>query len=210
MRRTRVKICGLTRRKDVAAAVAAGADAVGFVFAEGSPRRLEPGQAQALAAATPAFVSRVGLFQDQEAQSVARILGEVPLDLLQFHGSESAAFCAQFGFRYIKAVSMDRDGALEQAEAEHPAAAALLLDSHAPGRPGGTGRTFEWSRIRRGAIPVIIAGGLNPRNVFDAVREYRPWGVDVSSGVESRPGIKVPELIQSFIEEVERGDRNSG
>lgn len=210
MKRTRVKICGLTRREDVAAAVAAGADAVGFVFAPRSPRRLAPDQAVALAAATPAFVSRVGLFQDQEAQAVTRMLDMVPLSLLQFHGSESAEFCGQFGLPYIKAVSMRQDGALEAAEAEFGDAAGLLLDSHVPGQAGGTGTPFDWSRLRECALPVIVAGGLTPHNVFNVVRQYAPWGVDVSSGVESRPGIKDPELIRSFIEEVEHGDRNSG
>lgn len=209
MRRTRIKICGLTRPGDVAAAAAAGADAVGFVFAPRSRRRLEAVQAEALASASPAFVSRVGLFQDQDAQEVARILDRVPLNVLQFHGSETASYCSQFGLPYIKAVSMAQDGALDEAEAEFTDAAGLLLDSHEPGRLGGTGATFDWSRIRDCALPIIIAGGLGPHNVFEAVRDYRPWGVDVSSGVESRPGDKDAGLIRTFIEEVERGDRNN-
>lgn len=210
MSRTRVKICGLTRREDVAVAVEAGADAVGFVFAPRSPRSLEAGQAEALVAAAPAFVSRVGLFQDQDAESVARILDAVPLSLLQFHGSETADYCGQFGLPFIKAVSMRQEGALEAAEAEFAGAAGLLLDSHQPGQAGGTGTTFDWSRIRACALPVIIAGGLTPHNVFSLVRQHAPWGIDVSSGVESGPGVKDPGLIRSFIEEVERGNRNSG
>ena len=209
MRRTRVKICGLTRLEDVAAAAKAGADALGFVFAPRSPRRLDATRARILAAASPAFVSSVGLFQDQDAQAVANILDQVPLSLLQFHGSESADFCSQFGLPYIKAVSMGQDGALEEAEGEFCGAAGLLLDSHAPGEPGGTGATFDWSRIHDCVLPVIIAGGLTPHNVFQAVRDHRPWGVDVSSGVESRPGIKDGGRISTFIEEVTRGDRDN-
>ena len=191
----------------MAAVVEVGADAVGFVFAPRSPRRLAAEQASELAAAVPAFVSRVGLFQDQDAEEVARILDQVPLNLLQFHGSEPADYCGQFGMPYIKAVSMVDSSAVEHAELNHPDAAALLLDSHAPGQPGGTGRAFDWSDIGSSHRPIVIAGGLNPANVFEAVRNHRPWGVDVSSGVESAPGHKDQALVMTFVEEVERADR---
>ncbi len=208
MRRTRIKICGLTRAGDVKAAVLAGADALGFVFAPRSKRKLAVSSAAELASCVPAFVSRVGLFQDQDHEAVARVLDFIPLNLLQFHGSESADYCVQFGMPYIKAVSMTESGALERAEKEHADAAGLILDSHLPGEPGGTGRVFDWSRIGQRNLPVILAGGLSPDNVFEAVSSHRPWGVDVSSGVELRPGIKDPGLIRKFIEEVQRADRN--
>lgn len=209
MPRTRIKICGLTRLEDVIAARDAGVDALGFVFAPRSPRRLESDLANSLACAVPAFISRVGLFQDQDAEHVARILDSVPLNLLQFHGSEPPDYCSQFGLPYIKAVSMRQPGALKDAEEAFADAAGLLLDSHEPGGVGGTGEAFDWSRIEASAVPVIIAGGLKPDNVGHVVRSFRPWGVDVSSGVESGPGVKDAALIRSFVQEVESGDRSN-
>lgn len=206
MTRTRIKICGLTRVEDTSVAVTAGADALGFVFAPLSPRRLETKQGQVLADSVPAFVDRVGLFQDQDAEQVAKILDQVQLTLLQFHGCESAAFCRQFGLPYIKAVRMGEEDALIRAQAEFADAAGLVLDSHLPGQAGGTGKPFDWSRIRESKLPLIIAGGLDPSNVFEVVHQYRPWAVDVSSGVEESPGIKAKALVQNFIAEVERGN----
>ena len=208
MSRTRVKICGLRRPEDVNAAVQTGADALGFVFAPLSPRRIGVEEARALLAHVPAFVTCVALFQDQEPSEVSAILGQVPIDLLQFHGSESAAFCAQFGRPYVKAVSMAVPEALAIAEKEFAGARGILLDSHEPGAPGGTGETFDWDRIGNSRLPIIIAGGLTPQNVFTVVRRYRPWAVDVSSGVEERPGVKDQSLMNQFIQEVERGNRN--
>lgn len=210
MRRTRVKICGLTRPEDVTAAAACGADAVGFVFAPRSSRRLDVEVAVELAARTPALIARVGLFQDQDVEQVAEILDRVPLNLLQFHGEETAGFCRQFGLPYLKAVSMAMDDALATAGAAFPDAAGLVLDSHAPGRPGGTGKAFDWSQIGTSSLPLIVAGGLGPGNVRAVILGYRPWGVDVSSGVERRPGIKDHSLIEAFFEEVDRGDRSNG
>jgi len=207
MKRTRVKICGLTRLQDVSASVEAGADALGFVFAPLSSRVLDSSTASALVSGTPAFIDRVGLFQDQSDEEVGRILDEVPLSLLQFHGSEPASFCRKFGLPYIKAVSMGLEGALRHAEAEFADAAGLVLDSHEPGKPGGTGLAFDWSLVQACSLPVIIAGGLTVTNVFEAIRKMRPWAVDVSSGVEAAPGVKDSELIKEFIGEVERGYR---
>lgn len=204
--RTRIKICGLTNVEDTCAVVAAGADAVGFVFAPLSPRRLETSLAQVLAATVPAFVDRVGLFQDQDAEEVATVLDQVPVSLLQFHGSETASYCKQFGLPYIKAVSMNDPNALSQAERAHPEAAGLVLDSHQAGQAGGTGQLFDWSAIQKSEMPLIIAGGLNPDNVFDAVSRFSPWAVDVSSGVEKSVGIKEQALVRKFIAEVERGN----
>lgn len=204
MSSVRVKICGITRREDLRVAVEAGADAVGFVFAERSKRWLDAGQAEKLVRQVPAFVSRVGLFMDQEADHVVRVLDRVPLTLLQFHGSESADFCRQFGLPYMKAVTMDRDRAVSEAAADYPDAAALLLDSHSAGGLGGTGRTFDWSLATAAPVPLVLAGGLTPENVRRAIEQVRPWGVDVSSGVEDEPGVKNPDRMRQFIKEAKR------
>ena len=202
-----MKICGLMRPEDVRAAVEAGADALGFVFAPKSRRKLETATAAALVSGVPAFVDRVGLFQDQGEEEIEHVLREVPLSLLQFHGSEPASFCRKFGLPYIKAVSMGEEGAVRSAEAEFADAAGLVLDSHAPGQAGGTGKTFDWSRVGACRMPLILAGGLNAGNVREAIHTLKPWAVDVSSGVESEPGVKDSGKIKAFISEVERGNR---
>jgi len=204
MNGVRVKICGITRSVDIQAAVRAGVDALGFVFAQRSKRVLEPSLAAELVAQVPAFISRVGLFMDQDSDAVASVLDRVPLNLLQFHGTEDAAYCRQFRLPYIKAVSMVSDQAVQQALDEYPDAAALLLDSHAPGGVGGTGVVFDWSMIPAASMPLVLAGGLRPGNVRQAVAQVKPWAVDVSSGVEDSPGIKNEELMREFIQEAKR------
>lgn len=207
--RTRVKICGITRLQDLQAAVEAGADAIGFVFTPRSHRFLEAAAAASLAAEVPAFVARVGLFMDQEVEVVERVLDRVPLSLLQFHGREDAAYCRRFGLPYMKAFSMasarapDRglERQLAQAQTDYADAAALLLDSHGAGETGGTGRPFDWAAVPRLARPLVLAGGLTPGNVREAVRLVRPWAVDVSSGVEDAPGVKSVPKMQAFIRE---------
>jgi phosphoribosylanthranilate isomerase len=205
--KTRVKICGITRLADLQAAVEAGADALGFVFTPRSRRALDWRAAEPLMREVPAFVSRVGLFMDQEAEEVARVLDRVPLSLLQFHGSESGAYCRQFGMPYLKAVAMGAAGAADlddwarRLKSEYGDAAALLLDSHAVGEAGGTGQAFDWDRVPRLGRPLVLAGGLTPDNVREAVRRVRPWAVDVSSGVEDAPGVKNARKIQLFIRE---------
>ena len=201
MTAVRIKICGMTRAADVRAAVAAGVDALGFVFAPRSKRVLDPALAAELVAQVPAFVSRVGLFMDQDAPEVAAVLDRVPLNLLQFHGAEDAGFCRQFGLPYIKAVSMATENAVQQAEEAFTDASALLLDSHPAGQVGGTGVVFDWSAIPPVSMPLVLAGGLNPGNIRQAVQQVRPWAVDVSSGVESAPGIKSEQLMCEFIQE---------
>jgi phosphoribosylanthranilate isomerase len=205
--RTRVKICGITRPEDGVTAAHAGADAIGLVFYARSPRCVTPQQACIIIAALPPFVTSVGLFVDADKDAVAAVLREVPLDMLQFHGEESPEFCASFGRPYLKAISM-REGVDLAYEAERYAgAAALLVDTFHVGLPGGTGITFDWSRVPHTlAKPVIVAGGLNPANVQQAIEQMHPYAVDVSSGVESAKGIKDAGKITEFMRGVESAD----
>lgn len=207
--RTRIKICGITRPQDAIAAAQAGADAIGLVFTQRSKRFLTLAQAQAICAALPPFVMKVALFMDQDAASVEQVLQALHIDLLQFHGSESADYCQQFQRPFIKALAMggisqrNRD---DQLHVWHEAS-GLLFDAHQTGEAGGKGEIFDWSLLpQQCAKPLILAGGLNPDNVADAVTQVRPFAVDVSSGVELAPGIKDFNLMQQFVEEVRRGD----
>jgi len=213
-RRTRVKICGITRLDDGLAAAHEGADAIGFVFWPGSPRRIAGEAARAIAAALPPYVTTVGLFVDPDPAEVRATLAAVALDLLQFHGNESPQLCRAFLRPYVKAIPVHEraanDGLLEYA-ARYSDAAAWLFDAPpSGGLPGGTGRTFDWDTLPRElARPLVLSGGLNAENVGAAVRRMRPWAVDVSSGVEAigadgKPvrGIKDPVRIRAFIEEV--------
>lgn len=205
--RTRVKICGITRAEDAAAAVAAGADAVGVVFYPRSSRYVAPEAAAGLISALPAFVTPVGLFLDADADWVREVQRRVRLDVLQFHGSESAEYCRGFGRPYMKALGVAGADDLRALAGSYDDASALLLDSHAHGEAGGTGQAFDWGMIPSGlARPVVLAGGLRPANVAEAVRRVRPYAVDVSSGVETAPGIKSPALVEAFMNEVRRGD----
>lgn len=204
--RVRVKICGITRAEDGVAAAQAGADAIGLVFYAPSPRAVSIAQARVITASLPPFVSVVGLFVDADAEQIHAVLEQVPLDLLQFHGDECPAECGDFGRPYIKAVRM-REGLDVRAYARtYPDAAGLLLDAYdaaAPQIRGGTGQTFDWSRVPGGLpVPLILAGGLTPENVAEAVRATRPYAVDVSGGVEAAKGIKDVARIAAFIDNV--------
>ncbi|WP_018936064.1 phosphoribosylanthranilate isomerase [Thioalkalivibrio sp. ALJ24] len=205
--RYRIKICGVTTPQQAAAAAAAGADAVGLVFHPGSRRCVSPEQAAAIAAALPPLVGTVGLFVDPEPQRVEEVLNTVPLEWLQFHGGEAAADCTRYGRPYLKAVGM-ADGADPRREMDaHPAARGFLLDSHGGGRSGGSGHRFDWSAIPDDLPrPWLLAGGLDPETVDAALKMTRPWGVDVSSGVESAPGIKEPERMRAFVRAVRRNE----
>lgn len=198
--RTRVKICGLTRPEDVREAAWLGADALGFVFYAKSPRAVSVDQAAALVRAIPAFVTTVGLFVDPGEEEVRAVLEQVPLDLLQFHGDEPPAFCARFGRPYLKAVRVQPGVDLVQYAAAYRDAAGLLLDAYVPGVPGGTGQRFDWDLIPEALpLPVVLAGGLEPDNVADAIARVRPWAVDVSGGVEAAKGIKDHARMAAFI-----------
>ncbi|MDX1754955.1 MAG: phosphoribosylanthranilate isomerase [Marinobacter sp.] len=203
--KTRIKICGITRSEDARAACAAGADAIGLVFYGPSPRAVDLDTAQRIARSIPAFVSVVGLFVNPSAEDVRRVLEQVPLDLLQFHGDESAGFCDQFDRRWIKAVRVQREADIAAAFDDYARAAGLLVDAYDPQLYGGTGKSFDWGMIpSKRPLPVILAGGLNSDNVARAVAEVEPWAVDVSGGVEVRKGEKDLSRITAFINEVHR------
>lgn len=187
--------------------VAAGVDAIGFVFTA-SPRQISPRQALELSAHVPDGVLRVGLFLDQDEVEIAQVLDVVALDLLQFHGCESASLCSSFGIPYLKAVAMTDGNSVQQAERDYPDAYGLLLDSHSAGQPGGSGKVFDWTMSRPLAKPVWLAGGLNADNVGRAIRTVRPYAVDVSSGVEASPGIKAAARINAFVLAVRQTDEN--
>lgn len=208
--RTRVKICGITRQVDAVAAAQAGADAIGLVFYPPSPRYLSAERALEIRDALPPFVQTVALFVNPDAAQVAQVLGRVRPSMLQFHGEESPQFCAQFGMPYVKAcrvkagVSTGVD-LLEYLQA-YSSAAAWLLDSHVE-EYGGVGESFDWSVVpARRDRPLILSGGLARQNVAEAIRRLHPWGVDVSSGVESAKGIKDAAKIAAFIAEVRNED----
>ncbi len=205
--RTRVKICGITRVEDAQAAAAAGADAIGLVFYPASPRFVEVQQALAICTALPPFVSVVGLFVNSTREQVGTVLGVVPLDLLQFHGSEEPGDCEDFGRPYIKAVGMQPDqdpGIIMRA---HPQASGFLLDAYQPDIHGGGGVVFDWTNFpAAGKRPMVLAGGLTPENVAGAIEQTQAFAVDVSSGVEQHKGIKSVEKIQAFMRGVQRGD----
>jgi phosphoribosylanthranilate isomerase len=204
--RIRIKICGITRNEDARAAVAAGADALGFVFYRPSPRFVEPAAAAAIVRGLPPFVSSVGLFVNPAAAEVRAVLAAVPLTLLQFHGEETDAFCAQFGLPWLKALAVKPARDVWAEIASHPRASGILLDAWHPDLRGGTGQTFEWARFPRDAgRPLILAGGLTPDNVAQAIAATHPYAVDVSGGVEAAKGIKDAALIKAFVDAVNAG-----
>lgn len=206
MHRTRIKICGLTRECDVVAAVEAGADALGLVFYPPSARYVSPARAAQLVRLIPPFVTTVGLFVEPEAAVVREVLERVPLQMLQFHGDESAASCEGHGVPWIKAARVRPGIDLVNFAASHVGAAGILLDAFVEGYGGG-GEAFDWSLIPSGIDrPLILSGGLSPDNVREAVTRIRPWAVDVSSGVESAKGIKDAALIAAFIQGVRDAD----
>jgi phosphoribosylanthranilate isomerase len=203
--RVRVKICGLTRPEDVSACVAAGADALGFVFFADSPRAVTPARMPELLAQVPAFVQTVGLFVNAHPDWVERVLADVPLDLLQFHGDESQTDCARFHRPYIKAVRVRPGLDLLHYCDQFADSRGLLLDAFHPGVWGGTGTSFDWSLIPgRLPLPLILSGGLNEHNVGTALSSVRPHAVDVSSGVEISKGIKDANRIQAFMNGVRK------
>lgn len=201
--RTRVKICGITRLEDAAAAARAGADAIGLVFDPHSPRYVAPERAADIARSVPPFVTVVGLFVNAEPARIRETLSRVRIALLQFHGSETPEQCRLYDFPYLRAVRMQEGVDLHAQARAYVDAAGLLLDTHEPSVAGGSGRRFDWSRVPRDvAKPIILAGGLTPENVAEAARAVRPYAVDVSSGVEKAKGIKDADKIAAFVRAV--------
>ena len=212
--RTRAKICGITRPQDIQAAVEAGADAIGLVFYEPSPRNISIELAKQLAQLIPAYVNIVGLFVNATPEHIAQVLDQVPLDILQFHGDETAEQCQQIAKynrrRWYKAIQVKPD--LDNLEIiqtirqyQQAGASAMLLDAWHPELKGGTGHSFDWTQFPKLDIPLILAGGLKPENVEEAIQMTQAYAVDVSGGVESAKGIKDQQLIEKFMQGVQRG-----
>lgn len=206
--RTRVKICGITRPEDALVAVDQGADAIGLVFYPPSPRAVTLEQADAIVRVVPPFVTVVGLFVDAGYDAVADVLARTRIDLLQFHGSETPEACSGHGRPYMKAVRMRDDVDLNLLRERYSEAAGLLLDSYQKGKPGGTGEAFNWEMIPADMrSEIVLAGGLVPENIESAIRQVRPYAVDVSGGVEREKGIKDESKIAAFMRGVERANQ---
>lgn len=203
MSAVRSKICGITRIDDALAAVAAGADAIGFVFYAKSPRAVTAAQAWAIIAALPPFVTTVGLFVNASTCELNETLDAVPLDLLQFHGDETPEQCEGYHRPYIKALRVKAGDDIAAACAAYASASGILLDTYVEGVPGGTGQAFDWSLIPQGlSKPIILAGGLSVQNVAQAIAQVQPYAVDVSGGVEKSKGIKDHDKIRAFMQAV--------
>ncbi|MFT4257936.1 MAG: phosphoribosylanthranilate isomerase [Pseudoxanthomonas sp.] len=201
----RIKFCGFTRAEDVRLAVELGVDFIGLIFAPKSPRRVSLAQATALRALIPPPVQSVALLMDNPADEVREIVRAVQPDILQFHGGESDEFAVRFGLPFWKVIAMGSEADPVSRFADYPHAAAFLLDGHGAGEPGGSGKSFDWSKMpQSSAKPVLLAGGLNPGNVRHALQIAKPWGVDVSSGIESAPGIKDVEKMRAFVDAISR------
>lgn len=202
---TKVKICGITNLKDALAAAKLGADAIGFVFAK-SPRRITPEKARDIVLKLPWRLVRIGVFVNERPETVNRIARSCGLDLVQLHGDETPSYCKKIYPRVIKAVRVKSGKDLDKISDYK--VTAILLDTYSKGKYGGTGKTFDWSlakKVKRFKVPVILSGGLNEKNISDAVREVRPYAVDVSSGVESSPGRKNAKKMKKVIEIAKRG-----
>lgn len=205
---TRIKLCGMTRVEDALLAARVGADAIGLVFTARSPRRVTITQAREIVMALPPFVASVALFMDDDESWVQEVVDTVRPTLLQFHGSETDAWCTRFGYPFVKAVAMGEGASALAQLTRYPHAAALLLDGHAPGAAGGGGRPFDWALLRFEVTqPLILAGGLDAGNVGAGIRALHPWAVDVSSGVEAAPGIKDADTVAAFVRAVRAADQ---
>ena len=205
--RTRVKICGITNLDDALSAVKSGCDALGFVFYAKSPRAVTPEQAAEIISNVPAFVTSVALFVNESSEVVNQVIAKTDIDLLQFHGDESAEFCSSFSRPYIKALRMKPELDLTTQFETYASSQGILLDAYTPGIPGGTGEMFDWSRIPSDlATHIILAGGLSAANVANAIAEVSPYAVDVSGGVEASKGIKDSKKMIDFMNEVYRAN----
>lgn len=204
--KTRVKVCGITRAEDALMAASLGVDAIGFVFYDKSPRAITSDAARNIIHQLPPFLVKVGLFVNASPETVFSGLLTCPIDILQFHGDEDENYCRQFDVPYMKALRHRSTNETRKAAAAFPSASAILLDSYEPGRFGGTGHAFDWQEIPELAQPMVLAGGLTPSNVGLAVGQVAPYAVDVSGGVELRPGVKSAERTKAFMVAVAAAD----
>ncbi|MFK7794380.1 MAG: phosphoribosylanthranilate isomerase [Gammaproteobacteria bacterium] len=205
MARTRIKFCGITQLEDLQVAMELGVDAVGLVFCPSSPRAINVQQACTLIDRCGPFITSVGLFMNQDAGTISSLIDKVPVDMLQFHGDETEQFCCSFGLPYLKSVAMGGMGQVVS-DSDYASASALLLDSNELGQPGGSGKQFDWQNIPAIERPIILAGGLDPNNVSDAIKQVRPYAVDVSSGIESVKGKKDLNKMKKFVTAVRDAD----
>jgi phosphoribosylanthranilate isomerase len=206
---TRIKCCGMTRVEDALLAAQLGADAIGVVLTARSRRHVSVARAAKIVRAMPPFVSTVALLMDDDEALVREVIEIVQPALLQFHGAETDAWCAQFGRPFIKAIAMGEGASALTQLHEFPSAKGLLLDGHGLGEPGGSGKVFDWSLMPTSMTqPLILAGGLHAGNVGAAIQRAHPWAVDVASGIESEPGIKDPRKLADFIQAARAADRS--
>jgi phosphoribosylanthranilate isomerase len=207
--RTRIKICGFTRAEDAIFASALGVDAIGLVFYSPSPRNISIAQADSIVRKLPAFVSIVALFVNETEKLIRAVLDQIHIDILQFHGTEPPEHCRLYNKPYIKAVQMHSELNLVDFAAAYYDAAAILVDAYHPDAKGGTGHQFDWGLLPEGIdFPLILAGGLDAKNVSSAMSATNPYALDVSSGVEMTKGIKDPGKMKQFVEQVYHGDKS--
>jgi phosphoribosylanthranilate isomerase len=206
--RTRIKVCGITSLEDGRAAVAAGADGLGFIFVEESPRLVEPDMVRAITDTLPPFVDSIGVFRDAEIEVVEELISYCRLTLVQLHGSESPDYCKRLSCPVIKSFAVHDRSDSEELAAYAEVVNGYLLDTYHKDLAGGTGMVFDWKLIEqiKPPGPVILAGGLNPENVGEAIKQVKPFAVDVNSGVEYQPGRKDTDKLKSFADEVRKAD----
>lgn len=198
----RIKICGITRKEDALFSASLGVDALGFIFAE-SPRQVTPNQVRQITANLPPFVSTVGVFVDADPDHIRHVVRTCRLDWVQLHGSESPACCSDLGLKVLKAIRVRDTGSIESMAPYKDHVQGFVLDTYVKGQKGGTGKTFNWALAKQAGKygPIIVAGGLTPDTVKEAIDMAKPYGIDVSSGVESAPGIKDHEALQKFVDQ---------
>jgi len=202
----RVKICGITNKKDALLAIEVGADAIGFIFAE-SPRQITPAKAKAIIRTLPPLIKTVGVFVNEEPARIKEIKSFCGLDLIQLHGDESPEICRDLMPHSIKAFRIQNERDLKNIERYQGAVRAVLLDTFQKGKAGGTGKTFDWSlavKAKETGLPIILSGGLGPENIQEAISTVKPYAVDVNSGIEKRPGKKDPVLMKQLMEKIKK------
>jgi phosphoribosylanthranilate isomerase len=210
--RTRIKVCGITCQEDARAAVAAGIDGLGFIFVEGSPRLVEPDIVRAISGELPPFVDCVGVFRDEAIEEVQEIINYCRLSVVQLHGSESPEYCRKISCQVIKSFCIRPESGNEELAAYADAVSGFLLDTYHKDLAGGTGIAFDWKLVERvnPPGPFILAGGLTPENIGAAIRQVKPYAVDVNSGVEYQPGRKDIDKLKRFVLEVRKADEQAG